>query len=197
MAVSCLKICADEKSFLSGSWDKTIKVGSFFEKEALPLILHDILTYIQQWNLDDGSLIGEYGALKSQVTSIEFCPTSPAIFAATSFEGAVYLFELGSSEPKAIITPLIVGGSPPWSASLCWSLDGRFLYCARRNETVDEIDAETGKILRTLRFPKDSGWVSCVAMLPDNRHLVWYFLFIKFNVWNINCFRIQLLERQY
>jgi hypothetical protein len=132
--------------------------------------------------LDDGSLIVQYGPFKSQVTGLEFCPTLPTVFAATSFEGSVYIFELGTPEPRVIVAPSTTG-SPPWSVSLCWSLDGRLLYCARRNETVDEIDPIAGIVLRTLRLPKDSGWVSCVAMLPDNRHLVWYDLICKKNTW--------------
>jgi len=33
--VSCIKLSADERSFVSGSWDKTIKVNTYLKKNFL------------------------------------------------------------------------------------------------------------------------------------------------------------------
>ena len=148
--VSVIKISPTEKSFLSGSWDKSIKL----------------------WSLDDGTLLKDYGTMKSQITSIEFRPSTSKtdlVFFATSFDGTLYIFD-GSKEPKIVSA---ASGSLNWCLSACWSIDGKRIYCGRKNETVDEIDAVQGTILRTIRMPKDSGWVSCVTMMPNNRQLLW------------------------
>lgn len=64
----------------------------------------------------------------------------------------------------------------------CWSLDGGQIYAGRRNGTVDVWDVrlmgknsmtEAPKLLKALRNPPSSGVVSCIAPLPDCRHLVW------------------------
>jgi hypothetical protein len=39
--------------------------------------------------------------------------------------------------------------------------------------TVDEYEFEDGRLLQTLRFPLNSGPVSCVACLPSGKHLIW------------------------
>lgn len=64
----------------------------------------------------------------------------------------------------------------------CWSADGGQIYAGRRNGTVDVWDVrlmgkdsmtDTPRLLKTLRNPTSSGVVSCLAPLPDCRHLVW------------------------
>lgn len=60
----------------------------------------------------------------------------------------------------------------------CWSGDGNQIYAGRRNGTVDVWDvrqygssSKTARLLKTLKNPGSSGVVSCVAALPDGRHI--------------------------
>ncbi|RXW20885.1 hypothetical protein EST38_g4958 [Candolleomyces aberdarensis] len=71
--------------------------------------------------------------------------------------------------------------TPPWCLSACWSPDGGQIYAGRRNGTVDVWDVrlmgkdsmtDTPRLLKTLRNPTSSGVVSCLAPLPDCRHVV-------------------------
>jgi transcriptional activator SPT8 len=93
--VSSIKIAPNEKSFLSGSWDKMIKL----------------------WSLEDGSLLQEFGPLKSQVTSISFHPTSDTLFLASSFDGSVYIFDINEPDEAIAIPPFVSAG---WCLSVCF-----------------------------------------------------------------------------
>ena len=83
-------------------------------------------------------------------------------------------------------------GTPPWCAGVCWNHAGDKIYVGRRNETVEEWDVRmlpdasrpdtvdrsqfgrAPKHVNTLHLPRGSGPVSSVAMMPNNRHIVWY-----------------------
>lgn len=83
-------------------------------------------------------------------------------------------------------------GTPPWCAGVCWNHAGDKIYVGRRNETVEEWDVRmlpdasrpdtvdrsqfgrAPKHVNTLHLPRGSGSVSSVAMMPNNRHIVWY-----------------------
>lgn len=76
------------------------------------------------------------------------------------------------------------------------------MYAGRRNGTIDVWDARqlgisgplgTPRLLRTLRNPSSSGVVSCVAALPDCRHLAWL-VFCKVFEWEAKLFQLVLLS---
>ena len=83
-------------------------------------------------------------------------------------------------------------GTPPWCTDACWNHTGNKIYVGRRNELVEEWDVRmlpdistsashqnrsqygtVPSLARTLRMPRGSGPVSSVAVLPNNRHIVW------------------------
>ncbi|TPX63385.1 hypothetical protein SpCBS45565_g06636 [Spizellomyces sp. 'palustris'] len=174
-AVSVLRITPGERGVISGSWDRTLL----------------------RWDLNTGEIIRSFQGVTSQVTSVSFSP-SPAscypdlintevvngmdalapsaaedsLLMATSYDGAVLLFD--QRHPSGIGRKLVasMSGAPPWTVSASWSADGRRIYCGRRNATVDEFDVAEGRLIRTIRLPRDSGPVSYVTALPNNRHLL-------------------------
>lgn len=82
-------------------------------------------------------------------------------------------------------------GTPPWCVSAAWNHAGDKIYVGRRNETVDEWDVRMlpdtsrpdtvdrsqfgrdPRFVRSLRLPRGSGPVSSVAVMPNDRHIVW------------------------
>ncbi|KAI9203003.1 WD40-repeat-containing domain protein [Polychytrium aggregatum] len=159
-SVSVLKITPDETGLFSGSWDKSVL----------------------RWDLNVGRVVREFSGASSQITSISLRPTpntgtglpsrsTESILMCTSFDGCIGIFdERVPGRPQ--IRKILPQGSPPWALSACWSNDGKRIYCGRRNGTVDEYDFAEGKILRTLRLPRDSGAVSQVNIMPNDRHLL-------------------------
>ncbi|KAJ9118653.1 hypothetical protein QFC22_003873 [Naganishia vaughanmartiniae] len=70
--------------------------------------------------------------------------------------------------------------TPPWCMSACFSSDGQQVIAGRRNASLDVWDIrrmgktgtkETPSLLRTLKHPATSGYVSCVAAFPDAQHI--------------------------
>jgi transcriptional activator SPT8 len=64
----------------------------------------------------------------------------------------------------------------------CFSADGTQVIAGRRNASLDVWDVrkggtsgttETPNLLRTLRHPATSQWVSAVAAFPDGKHIAW------------------------
>ncbi|CAG8442037.1 11505_t:CDS:10 [Scutellospora calospora] len=178
--VSVLKITSDETSFVSGSWDKSI--------------LH--------WDLHTGLVAREYSGHNSQISSIAFRPithSSPSsqasiqssptsletvfeesdntinhsrdILLTTSIDGNCFIWDrrLANFIPRKLPVP---EKTPPWCLSACWSADGNKIYCGRRNGTVDEWDFASGKFVRSFKMPSNSGPVSCVASMPNGKHIV-------------------------
>ena len=148
LAVSALKICGGERQLLSGSWDKSIKL----------------------WSLDDGSLLHDLGSMKSQVTCISLNPVSDSSCLVTSFDGTLKIFHNFSETPKIVTCNGIHKHN--WSLAACWSRCGKKIFIGRRNETVDQVDVETGTVNSTIKLLPGSGWVSALLMFPNNRHLL-------------------------
>ncbi|KAI8579982.1 hypothetical protein K450DRAFT_240027 [Umbelopsis ramanniana AG] len=199
--VSVLSIMPGERSFISGSWDKTIV----------------------EWDLDTGSVQREYGGYTSQISSISFRPLEkepvttnagedmeqdasdkeetsasqqdatdanseteetkpepsgpeplskdPNIMLTTSIDGTCLLWD--RREPAEASRRLnLPDKTPPWCLSACWSADGSKIYTGRRNGTVDEYDFAAQKLIRSFRMPANSGPVSCVASLPNGSHII-------------------------
>ncbi|KAJ3390424.1 Transcription factor spt8 [Lobulomyces angularis] len=165
--VSVIKISPDEKSFLSGSWDRQIL----------------------QWDLNTGEIISSYAGPISQITSISirstpvqksFIPVNASndndnhnhfSFLVTTFDGVVWIFDSRSpNEPIKKIPPST--GCPPWALSACWSKDDSKIYCGRRNGSIDEIDFYDGSILRSIKLPKDSGPVYYVMPMLNNTQIL-------------------------
>ncbi|KAJ3324464.1 Transcription factor spt8 [Boothiomyces sp. JEL0866] len=147
--VSALKIAPEERSLVSGSWDKLVKL----------------------WSLDDGSVISEYSDLSTHITALEFQPNSPNVFLANCFDGSIYIYDIRKRDGFVRKIAASVSGAPAWSISACWSPDGTKMYVGRRNASVDEIDFASGGLIQTLKLPSSSGRVSSVAALPS-RHLL-------------------------
>jgi transcriptional activator SPT8 len=121
--VSCLSLCEDETAVLSGSWDKQIL----------------------KWNLETGAIIRNFTLHKSQITSLDKHPSDHNIFLSSSYDGLVAIWDSRISGPVRSLDPT-VWKIPPFCLSVCalfltlltlqacWSVDGRNIYCARRNE---------------------------------------------------------------
>ncbi|TFK29991.1 WD40 repeat-like protein [Coprinopsis marcescibilis] len=98
------------------------------------------------------------------------------------YEGQVVLWDRRVSNAGRGVGRLWMSDkTPPWCLSACWSPDGGQIYAGRRRATVDVWDVRVmGKsgpkniprLLKTLRNPYNSGVVSCVAAMPDCRHMV-------------------------
>ncbi|KAG0370709.1 WD40-repeat-containing domain protein [Gamsiella multidivaricata] len=164
--VSAIKLTPDQQGFISGSWD------------------HSVL----QWDLNNGAVVRTYGGHGSQISSLNFQPTempvatmdmsSPtancsndAVLMSTSVDGMICLWDRRdpTSIPRKLMPPEKV---PPWCLSACWSADGKRIYCGRRNGTVDEWDFAEGRFIQSIRMPANSGPVSFVKCMPNNKHLV-------------------------
>lgn len=52
-----------------------------------------------------------------------------------------------------------------------WSQDGTSVYVGRRNSAIDMCDLRTRKC-STVSLPKNSGSVSTISCLPQNRHVL-------------------------
>ncbi|KAI8999427.1 WD40-repeat-containing domain protein [Gaertneriomyces semiglobifer] len=171
-AVSVLRITPGERGLISGSWDRTLN----------------------RWDLESGVIIRRFDSITSQVTSASFSPSSASSYSnsmttvspstsshptaedsllmATSYDGNVYLFDQRVPNGTGKKLPPSLSGAPPYALSACWSADGKRIYCGRRNSTVDEFDVAEGRVIRTIRLPRDSGAVTCVTGMPNNRHIL-------------------------
>lgn len=165
--VSCIKLSADERSFVSGSWDKTIKI----------------------WDLNNGETIHTYTEHKTQISSLSYQPknlaendpitdspifmrhTEDSLILSTSADGKTYLWDKRSDSPARSLV-LNDNKTPPWALSSCWSADGTMVYIGRRNSTVDEWDIREGKLIRQLSLPKGSGPVYNVKCLPNGKQII-------------------------
>ncbi|CAG8766465.1 1266_t:CDS:2, partial [Cetraspora pellucida] len=96
---------------------------------------------------------------------------SADILLTTSIDGNCLVWDKRSGNliPRKLPLP---EKTPPWCLSACWSADGNKVYCGRRNGTVDEWDFASGKHIRSFKMPSNSGPVSCVASMPNGRHIV-------------------------
>ncbi|KAF9432890.1 Transcription factor spt8 [Entomortierella beljakovae] len=164
--VSSIKLTPDEQGFISGSWD------------------HNVL----HWDLNTGSVLRTYNGHGSQISSLSFQPlglptytmdlsnptancSNDAVLMSTSVDGTICLWDRRDPTqiPRKLMPPEKV---PPWSLSACWSADGNRIYCGRRNGTVDEWDFAEGRFIQSIKMPADSGPVSFVKSMPNNKHLI-------------------------
>ncbi|KAL2916141.1 3-dehydroquinate dehydratase (3-dehydroquinase) [Polyrhizophydium stewartii] len=159
--VSVIRIGGSEHTFLTGSWDKTVKL----------------------WSLDTGRMLNEFRGPSSQITSAAFQPvparmevqgqaTDDGLVLVTSFDGTIWVFD--SRVPGGLVKklPSSLSSAPPWTLSACWSNDGSRIYCGRRNGSVDEFDFAEGTLIKSIKLPLDSGPVSLVQCMPNGRHLL-------------------------
>ncbi|KAI9477320.1 Transcription factor spt8 [Coemansia sp. RSA 989] len=159
--VSVLRISPDEFGLVSGSWDRAVLY----------------------WDLNTGKISRAFAGHISQVSSIEFQPclaepsesadkrASPLLMT-TSIDGQCLLWDMRAPEalPQAFLPPK---KTPPWATSACWSRDGQRIYIGRRNNTVDEYEVGAGpQPTRTLKLPMNSGPVTALSMMGNNRSLV-------------------------
>ncbi|CAH1761387.1 15081_t:CDS:10 [Entrophospora sp. SA101] len=173
--VSVLKITQEETGCVSGSWDKTVLY----------------------WDLNTGQVEREFSGHSSQISSISFRPIIPSssqlsspqnsptpydgpedtltnsndILLTTSIDGNCFVWDRRANNliPRKMPPP---EKTPPWCLSACWSADGSKIYCGRRNGTVDEWDFLSGKFIRSLKMPSNSGPVSYVLSMPNGKHIV-------------------------
>ncbi|KAI9488410.1 WD40-repeat-containing domain protein [Zychaea mexicana] len=161
--VSVLRVTPGETGVISGSWDKSVL----------------------EWDLNTGSVVRTYAGHSSQISSASFQPVfdpskdedqewdqkNPNIFMTTSFDGQCFIWD--RREPEKDATKLgLSDRTPPWCLSACWSADGSKIYMGRRNGQVDEWDFASQKLIRSFRMPANSGPVSYVASMPNNKHII-------------------------
>ncbi|KAJ1673641.1 Transcription factor spt8, partial [Spiromyces aspiralis] len=185
--VSVLKVTPDEFGAVSGSWDKTIKVraASNFGGNAM------------YWDLNTGQAVRTFDKHISQISAISFRPDwrdseppmsldpdqGPADGADTAGGRPVPIMLSTSIDGKCIIwdvrdpTPIprdfgIPHKTPPWALSNTWNVTGDRIYVGRRNNTIDEYDFASGNLVQSLRLPINSGPVSALHIMPNNRHLI-------------------------
>ncbi|KAJ1656300.1 Transcription factor spt8 [Dispira simplex] len=166
--VSALQISPDEYGMVSGSWDKRILY----------------------WDLNSGKIAREFKGHVSQISSVHFRPfyrlRDPPVTAAgdecsppspqpvlltSSIDGQCKLWDL--RDPTVIPRPMNpLDKTPPWCTATCWARDGGKVYIGRRNGSIDEWDFASGKLIRSLRLPNNSGLVSSVACTVNNKQLL-------------------------
>ncbi|KAM9909627.1 hypothetical protein OXX69_005258 [Metschnikowia pulcherrima] len=164
-AVSVLRLNYAQTSFLSGSWDKTIRewdlntgkakslfkgnTGQISSIQYRPVGLAD-LTFDES-NSDVDSLFGsdeedengDNGAnvsrssMKSE-TSNNKTVTEDKIFMSSSIDGAINIWDVRVSGSSPVLRLGVPEGTPPWCMTASWSNDGDKIYAGRRNSTVEE-----------------------------------------------------------
>lgn len=118
---------------------------------------------------------------------------SEDILMTSTLSGQVMLWDrrVGPSSKHGVRALGLPPGTPPWCTGTSWNHTGDRIYVGRRNELVEEWDVRmlpdvtstapgtrtrgtAPAYVRALRMPRGSGPVSSVAVLPNNRHIVWY-----------------------
>lgn len=128
-----------------------------------------ITTEIMENSIEKGGESGDNdatGAEKTGKVQESAAPAKQDVFLASTINGVLYLLDQRQPLPASSLTN---SQAPPWAMSACWSTDGAQMFIGRRNSAVDvydirKLDAPT----RVLRFPNNSGPVSCVEVLPNN-----------------------------
>jgi transcriptional activator SPT8 len=102
------------------------------------------------------------------------------LFLTACVDGTLALWDRRRQDPITRIP--VPRGTPPWCLSACFSHDGEFFYCGRRNGTVEEFSLRKGNFgaelgsgrcgRRVIKLPNNSGPVSCVKSMPNGRSLL-------------------------
>lgn len=94
------------------------------------------------------------------------------VFLSACIDGTMSIWDRRQSTAIARIP--LPPNVPPWCMSACWSLDGDSFYCGRRNQTVEEYSMRANMTLpiRTIKLPNNSGPVTSVTAMPNNRSLI-------------------------
>lgn len=201
-AVSVLRLNYAQTSFLSGSWDKTIRewdlntgkvlnlfrgnTGQISSIQYRPRGLVTDLTFTDA-SSDIDSLFGsdddEAETSKASVRPKTKAVTDDKVFMSSSIDGAISIWDTRVSGHQAVLKVGVPDGLPPWSMTASWSNDGDKIYVGRRNSTVEEFSLrmphanKSGtvlmpNVLRKLVFPKISGPVSALSILPNDNFIL-------------------------
>lgn len=102
------------------------------------------------------------------------------IFMSSGIDGTINIWDARVSGSSSVLKLAVPDGTPPWCMNAAWSNDGDKIYAGRRNNSVDEISlrmphvSKSGNtmvpnVLRKLLFPKGSGPVTALAVVPNDR----------------------------
>jgi transcriptional activator SPT8 len=113
------------------------------------------------------------------LTKTSYQTFSYDIMMASTMDGQVTLLDRRVPEGQGKGVGRLQGGekTPPWCMSACWSGDGNQILAGRRNGTLDIWDvrrtssSRAPNLLRTMKTPQESGFISCVVAFPDGRHI--------------------------
>ncbi len=134
-------IAADDKTLVSCSYDKTIKV----------------------WHLDNGHLLGTLKGHQRWVSAIAISPTGKSL-ASASLDNSIKLWQIGSGELlREIATP------SGYILSLAFSPDGNILAGGSFDSTVQLWDPKSGRAIGQLTG--HTGYVESIAFSPDGETL--------------------------
>lgn len=111
--------------------------------------------------------------------------TNSDVFMSSGIDGTISIWDArGPSVP--VLRLGVPEGVPPWCMALTWSNDGDKIYAGRRNSTVEEFllkmphkrvkaghkDAVAPNVLKVLQFPKISGPVTAISVMPNSNFLL-------------------------
>ena len=113
------------------------------------------------------------------LTSTEFKQFSDDILLSSSMDGQIVLIDRRVNDAGRGIGRLQTSEkTPPWCMSSCWLSDGKQVLAGRRNGMLDIWDVRkfsspnSPNLLKSLRTPLESGFLSCVTAIKDGRHVV-------------------------
>lgn len=120
---------------------------------------------------------------KPDTTGKNKVATSDSIFMSSSIDGVLNIWDARVSTSSATLRIGVPEGVPPWCMTSAWSNDGDKIYVGRRNSTVEELSLRmpfklgTGStavpnVSKTLQFPKISGPVSALSVMPNDNFLL-------------------------
>ncbi|KAI8051201.1 WD40-repeat-containing domain protein [Syncephalis plumigaleata] len=180
--VSVLQKTYDEKGAWSGSWDRSIcewdlntgelvhkftEHGAQISSISLRPLSNNRPPTFYHYNTNSGDnnhSINDLNAMNVDNNA------DPNVILSSSMDGQCFIWDRRQATPARRLLPS--DKCPPWCISACWSTDGRRVYAGRRHGAVDEWDLAENKPVRTLRFPNNSGPVSCVTPMINGRHLL-------------------------
>lgn len=108
--------------------------------------------------------------------------TDDKVFMSSSIDGTINIWDARVSGLAPALKLGVPEGVPPWCMTAIWSNDGDKIYAGRRNGTVDEMSLRmphtsglgnvmVPNVLKRLIFPKISGPVSALSVMPNDNFL--------------------------